>query len=334
MTDGELPIETSVESGMSKSERYRLLFEKYVKAPASILWDDIRTRVGTLIILGYVLMGTVGVHVIPKRGLNAGDRYMQPFQVMKFPLGTDGNGQGLLELVVHATPNMLKMVFAGAVFAITVATIVGTISGFVGGAIDRTLMYVTDVTMSIPGLPLIIVLAAFLEPRNPYLVGLLLSINAWAGLARAIRSQVLTVRDLSYVESSKAMGIPMPVIVATDILPNLMPYILINFAVMGRRVIYASVALYYLGVLPITGLNWGVILNNAGTDALLRPNALHWLLVPMIAIIGMSFGLILVSQGADRLFNPQIRARHMSVGEKSAAGDGESEPAPNAARFG
>ncbi|MFW6435836.1 MAG: ABC transporter permease, partial [Halovenus sp.] len=68
--------------------------------------------------------------------------------------------------------------------------------------------------------------------------------------------------------------------------------------------------LYFIGVLPYTGQNWGVTLNNAyGRGALYSPDLSHWLLVPMVFIVGLSFGLILLGQGMDRIFNPRVRTR-------------------------
>lgn len=175
-------------------------------------------------------------------------------------------------------------------------------------------MSLTDILMTIPGLPLVIVLAVILEPDEPWMVGIILTINAWAGLARAIRSQVLTLRNESFVEASRLMGISTPTIIAKDIVPGLMPYITVNFVNSARGVIFSSVGLYFLGILPFTNLNWGVMMNLAYSTggALYSVDVLHWLLIPMITIIILSLGLILFAQGTDRIFNPRVRVRQMS----------------------
>jgi peptide/nickel transport system permease protein len=168
--------------------------------------------------------------------------------------------------------------------------------------------------MTIPGLPLVIVLAVALEPENPFVIGLLLTVNAWAGLARTIRSQVLSLRSESYVEASRIMGVSTPHIIYDDILPNIMPYVLINFMSAARNVIFSSVGLYFLGILPFTTLNWGVMMNLAyKNSALLTLNAAHWLIIPMFVISLLSYGLIMFSQGMDRVFNPRVRARHATT---------------------
>lgn len=313
----ENPFETTSDTTVTRRDRIERTLDVWVYAPFKIMWDDMRTRVGLLIVLIYALMGTVGVVVIPAPSMNEGPVLLPAFQSIQYPLGTDKFGQDLFEAIVHATPAMLKMIIAGSVFTTAVATIVGTVSGYKGGeTIDTILMSISDIAMTIPGLPLIIVIAIALEPRNPFVVGIILTINAWAGLARSLRSQVLAVREDAYIEASALMGVPTPKIIAYDVLPNLMPYIVINFVQSARNVIFASVGLYFLGLLPFTTLNWGVMMNMARQSGALRsPRALHWLLVPMIAITLLTFGLILLAQGMDRVFNPRVRARHASTVE-------------------
>jgi len=83
----------------------------------------------------------------------------------------------------------------------------------------------------------------------------------------------------------------------------------------ARGVIFAAVALYFLGVLPFTDANWGVTMSTAqNAGALYRPSAYHWIFTPMIVITVLAIGLVLLAQSLDRVFNPRIRARHQSDG--------------------
>lgn len=307
---GQVPFELSEVESESTSERRRRLIDTWVIVPLKILWSDWRGKVGILIVSLYILMGTVGVRVMAPPQVGEYERMAPPFQSLEYPLGTDIMGQDLLAMTVHATPPMLKMILAGSLFATIIATIVGLVSGYVGGKIDRGLMTFTDIAMTIPGLPLIIVLAAIIEPRSPYLIGILLTINAWAGLARTIRSQVLPLREESYVETSRIMGISVPSILTYDVSPNIMPYVLINFTNSARTVIFNSVGLYFLGVFPFTSANWGVMMNTAQqNNALVSWGRLHWIMVPMVTVVLLSYGLILISQSSDQIFNPKLRAK-------------------------
>ena len=315
----------------SRRERFRRLYDELVVASVRVMWSDWRARFGVTFVALYLLMGTLGVVLIEPPQLNAGPRYVAPFTTWEFPLGTDSLGQGIFAQIVHATPAMLQMILAGAVFGTSVGTGVGILAGYKGGRVDQVLMWCTDVMLTIPGLPLVIVLAAILAPRNPFVVGIILTINDWSGLARTVRSQVLTIREESYVEASRTMGIGTGTILTKDVLPNLMPYVSVNFVGMARSVIFASVGLYFLGILPFSTLNWGVMMNlayNTG-GALYTWDTAHWLFFPMAAIVLLSIALILLAQGADRVFNPRIRARHTRHGE-SGDEDEESGWSPGA----
>jgi peptide/nickel transport system permease protein len=303
----------------TRRERLYRAFDRYVYAPASIAYNDWRTRIGILIILFFIFMGTVGIYLIEPAGLNEVPPYLKPFQSMDAPLGADRLGQPIHSQVVHATPAMLQMALAGVVFSVVVALSIGVIAGYKGGLVDDALMTGTDILMVIPGLPLIVVIAAIWQPEQPFVVGAILAIDAWPGLARMLRSQVLTIREESYIEAHRAMGVDTRHILFSDIAPQLMPFVLINAAEAARRVIFASVALYFLGFLPFSTNNWGVIMNLAYKHggAMANPSlAGHWLYVPMVAITLLSFGLILFSQGMDQVFNPRLRARHARTVEE------------------
>lgn len=318
--------ETGSESNVTvtRTDRLREFYEDYVYQPALVALNDRRTLAGLAILGAYVLMAVVAVTGLWREPQTSqADRYLQPFEQMAYPLGTTQSGVDLLALIIHATPEILVMVTTGAVWATGMALVVGTVSGYKGGTVDRALMAVTDFVMAIPGLPLVIVLAFTLNPENPAIVGLIITINYWAGLGRSIRSQVLSLREKSYVEASRTMGTGTLRIIRTDLVPNIMPYVSINFVFAARYVVFASVGLYFLGVLPFSGQNWGITLNFAyQSGAMLTWQAAHWLIVPMVAIGGLSLALVLLGQGLDRVFNPRVRTR--LAGESSST-EGEEE---------
>lgn len=323
-SDSPFHIVSDVES--SKVDQYYQKIDLLLLAPARIAWTDWRARIGVIIFFLYLLMGTAGVYLVEPSSIQEGPSLMPPFQNIQYPFGTTSLGEDIFAQTVHATPAMLKMITSGAIFTTVLATLIGIYSGYKGGITDRILMTFTDIMMTIPGLPLMIVLAVIIDPGNPWIVGIILTINSWAGLARSLRSQVLTLRDDSYVEAARVMGAPTRSIVRIDILPNLMPYIAVNFVKAGRGVIFSSVALYFLGILPFSNQNWGVMMNLAYRTggALYQWRAVHWLLIPMSAIIVLSLGLILLAQGTDRLFNPRVRARHMGGADNNKT-DSKSE---------
>lgn len=309
------PFETTSTVQETRADRIDRVLEEYVRTPLGIVAGDWRAVVGSAILSVYVLMGTIGVMLIEPTHPAQGPQLLGPFQNVEFLLGTTQTGKDLLAMTVHATPSMLIMMLSGAVFTVVVGTVFGVVAGYKGGMTDTVLSTITDVFINLPGLPLTIVLATLLADwiESPVTLGILLAVAAWAGLARAIRSQVLTIRGESFVESARAMDLSTVWILRKEILPHLMPYIAVNMVNAARRIIFGAVALYFLGVLPFADANWGVMLNNAyESGAIYRGSARHWLFVPMAAISGIAVGLILLAQSLDRVFNPRARARHQS----------------------
>lgn len=334
-TDGgtvadDSPFEVVSQYEETRADRIRKLVDTYLQAPLKIIWKDWRARFGIVTVTFYVLMWLVGPMIIDAPAVGDGGALAAPFETWEYPLGTDAQGRDLLAQIVYSTGEILKMAFSGAMVTVGVGTLVGAIAGYKGGWTDTVLSSITDVFINLPGFPTVMVLAILLDiGTNPYVVGALLSIANWGGLARSIRSQMLTLRGESFVEASRAMGIPTRTIVFKEIVPHLMPYVVINLTNAARRVIFSAIGLYYLGILPFENLNWGITLQLAyNSNAHIRPGALHWFLAPMIAILFLSMGLILLGQSLDRVFNPRVRARH----EKRASGGDEdpddAEPEP------
>ncbi|WP_227378710.1 ABC transporter permease subunit [Haladaptatus halobius] len=295
--------------------------DRSLYAPLKIVLSDWRGLVGLTITLAFFVVGIFGPAYVysPTKTF---DFWISPLDGnLAHPIGTTNTGADILSVMVHGTTPVLIMITTGAFATVFVGVGIGTIAGFRGGATDRVLMTLCDIVLSLPGLPLIVVIAAIIEPRNPALVGLVLSVAAWGGLGRSVRSEVLKVRSQEYVEASRAMGVGSVPIIIKDILPNIWPYILINLANRARGVIFASVGLYFLGFLPYSSQNWGVVLNNAeDAGSLYTIDGFHFILGPILFIVLFSTGLILLAQSLDQVSNPRIRARHA----KSVDSDNES----------
>ena len=297
------------------------LFTRVV-VPGKIILSDWRGRVGLSIVIAYLFMGTVAIYLTEPPVYGEGARQIQAFQTPEHPLGTDAFGVDIMRQILYSTPEMLMIVFGGATFAIAVAAIVGLTAGYKGGRVGQTLMTFTDVALTLPGLPLIIVIIAVFQPQHPIIIGVILSINAWAGLARTLHSQTLSLRVENYVEASTFMGVRLHSILLKDILPNVMPYIAVNYMNAARNVIFAAVALYYLGLLPYRRENWGTMLDTGfQTVNIMQPTRATLFYIPLLTILLFSVGLILLAQSLDALFNPRIRARHEDS-ERAIADEG------------
>lgn len=312
-----------------QTRAYRVLDQR-VLTPFRILWSAPRARVGLLVVAFYVFLGFVAPRIVASPTSFQGPMSLQPLQSIAHPLGTDNIGTDLVSRLVYSTTPMLKMMFAGAIFASVVGAAVGIASGYFGGTIDWLLTTLTDIMINIPGIPLLVVIAAIFEPSDPALVGIVLAIDDWPSLARQLRSEVLTIREKSYVEAARTIGLSSSTIFSKKILLDLMPLLTMNTMRAARNIVFVSAGLYFLGILPYTSLNWGVWMDTARQNgALTNPEQFYLIAIPLLAIVTLSFGLLLFSQGTDRLYNPRIRARHAKtvssddVNEKPATGSAD-----------
>ncbi len=298
---------------LTMKEIIKSFLEDWVVIPAKILVRNKKALAGFIITLGYILMAVVGPHLVPYPKNYTCPIYLPPTILkwppsLEHPLGCDYFGADIWSEIVWGAPSILQIAFTAGFITTIVGITVGMIAGFLGGKVDAGLMTATDIVMVIPGLPLLIVLSTVIRSTNPFVIGAILSVTAWAGLARSIRSQVLSLRNREFIEAAKALGLPTRHIVFREIMPNIMSYIAINFIFATTGAIYSSVGLYFLGMLPFSTVNWGIMLNWAYTQgALSSLSTIHYLLAPIIAIVGFQTGLILFSYAIDEMFNPRLR---------------------------
>ena len=144
-----------------------------------------------LIYLGFAIFGPVFVHLSEIQ--NPADAYLSPS--WHHPLGTDYLGQDVLTELVIGTRPVLEVGLLAAIFAVGVGVVVGLVAGYLGAAVDMALMRMADVFLTIPGLPLVIVIASIIRTSSPFVLAAIIAITAWAGLARAVRSQALSLRS-------------------------------------------------------------------------------------------------------------------------------------------
>jgi peptide/nickel transport system permease protein len=330
-TDDRSAFETTASYEESQTEIYQAKFDTWVGQPMKILWDDYRGRFGLIVVTFYVLMGTVGTSIVHAPELNQGPRLVLPFTDPAFPLGTDGMGRDLLASMVWSTPDMLKMIIAGAIFGNLFGVSVGLYTGYVGGLTDKVILTITDTLGSIPGIPLLIILAAILEPSDPFLIGIMLNIQGWTGQVRGLRSQVIPLANEEHVEAGRALGQTKSTLLVREILPHLLPLIFIGFLGGATSVVFASVGLYFLGILPYTTNNWGITLNYAYQGgSLYSLRGAHWILVPLVTIVGLTMGLTMLAQAFDQVFNPRVRARHRARKQSSVEEEREVEESGDA----
>lgn len=282
---------------------YRSLYELFL-----IFRGNRRGLFGLCILVFFVLMATVGPHVVP---LDMSADYDVRFQLPSWShlLGTDYAGRDVLAQIVHGSRDVILVSFLAAVFAVSIAIVVGIVSGLKGGFLDSILMMIVNIVLTLPRLPFMMIIAAAFKVKDPFSFGLLLAIWSWAGLARAIRSQIFSLKEREFIEATKVLGLSTSHIVLRELLPNIMSYVAINFIFIMRGAIVASVALMFLGLVPFSVMNWGTMLNLATfqTGAIYVPKAIFYVISPMAAIVLFQLGGVYFIYGLEEVFNPRLR---------------------------
>jgi peptide/nickel transport system permease protein len=276
------------------------------------VWRVLRRKpsrlVGAVILLGFVVVGAIGPLLYPDplpRDTSA--LYAPPSWA--HPFGTDFEGTDVLALVITGSQYVLLTGVVTALITVALGSGVGLFAGFRRGRWDTVLMRFTDMKLTIPALPLLLMLSTIWKFSSPLEMGLVLGLLGWGGVARAVRSQTLSLRERGFIEAARGLGLSSRHILGRELLPSMAPYIAMNMLIAVTGAVYSQVGLFFLGVLPFEANNWGVMLNLAvfGGGALTTAAALPYLLAPLLAILLLTLGIVLVVDAMDEIFNPRLR---------------------------
>jgi len=274
----------------------------------ALLFGDWKMQIGVIIVLFFVFLATIGPLIFP---LDLTTDYENRFKAPSFEhiLGTDFAGRDTWAMLVHGSRDVMITAAMAGVFTVLIALFIGSIAGFVGGITDIILMRITDVFLTIPSFPVMMILGATLRVNNPFSIGFILSIWSWAGLARGIRSKILSLKESEFILAAKMLNLPTRHIIIHELAPSLMSYILVNFIRIMRGALTASVGLMFLGIIPYAPTNWGMMFNLAifQTGAIYVPQGIWYLLAPMGAIILFQYGTLMLANSLEEIFNPRLR---------------------------
>lgn len=235
----------------------------------------------------------------------------QVANVRWLPLGTDNFGRDVLtELVSAAKTSLLIGLVAGSI-ATGIGLTLGLVAGYIGGWLDDIIMFITNLFTVIPGIVLLILISFSIgqENRGAVTVAVVIGFTSWVWTARAVRAQVVSLRNRDHVNLSKLSGHSVAHIIVSDILPYIASYVIMALILQISSGILAEAGLSILGLgpktteVPTLGLmmNWAMIYSAHVTNK-------WWAWVPVIvAIASISFSLNLMNTGLDQVFNPALR---------------------------
>lgn len=223
-------------------------------------------------------------------------------------LGTDTQGRDIFSHIVNGGTTLILTAVLAGLFSTLIAVIFGATAALVGGVVDTLLTAAANFVLTIPAFPLLVVLASLIHLSNFVLLALLIAALSWPVLMRAIRSQVLSLRERDYVEAAVALDLGLRHIILREILPNMMSFVAINYIFAVTSAMYQQVGLVFLGMAPINDYTWGVMLYFGRTrGTLFSADSASMVLSPVIAIALFQVSMVLFARALEEMFDPRLR---------------------------
>jgi peptide/nickel transport system permease protein len=263
--------------------------------------------IGAVIVLLIVLMTAIAPWIAPYNPiqLNAGPRLSPPSS--QYPLGTTDLGQDMLSRIEYGGAISLEVSVLAVAVCLLIGVPLGLFSSYVGGKIDRTLSLFMDSMYAFPGLVLAIAIAAVLG-RGVVNMALAISVVYVPSYFRVIRSQVLTIKEMPYVEAARSIGAKSRTVLSRYIAPNVLPSIITVATINFADAILTAAGLTFIGLgLEVNIPDWGRDLTLG--RQLLAAGAWWVILFPGLMIIILATGFTLMGEGLGELFNPKLQER-------------------------
>lgn len=269
---------------------------------------NVRLVVSAALFLAVVLFGLAGPWAYPVDPVSrVGGKLQTPS--WEHPLGTDVQGRDVLAQLIHGTGTSLLIGVTASVIAVAIAIVVGVISGYRAGLMDDSLMASANVVLAFPVILLLLVAAVFVPVRSPMVVALLIGFTSWPGLARAIRSQIMSLKEREFVFLSRMAGCSGVRIAFVDLLPNMMTYVFTSSVVIMSAAMLAEAGLSMIGVGVTRGTSLGTMLFWAQLSDAVRRGLFWWFIPPGGVLTVACASLLLLATALDQLFNPRLKER-------------------------
>jgi peptide/nickel transport system permease protein len=238
-------------------------------------------------------------------------------------LGTDHIGNDILSKLIYGARVSLIVGIITGISSTLLGAVLGMMAGYLGGWFDTLIMRAVDVLMTIPSLPLMILIATYVGTQF-YMIIFIFTLLGWTGMARTIRAQVLSLKSQKYITAAELAGASRPYVMFRHILPEVSPLLIVSGVLSAAGVMVAEAGLSFLGFGDPKAISWGKMLFEAQANHGLLLKAWWWVLSPGIAISITVIGFMLVGYALEEIVNPRVRQMRVMqrlysklVGDKS-----------------
>jgi peptide/nickel transport system permease protein len=268
--------------------------------------------VGLVILVIFIVLAFSAPLIIDKAQIQvasaSGGAYEHPNSAHL--LGTDKFGRDVLSMLVYGSRISLLVGFAAAVGSMVIGAVIGICSGYYGKTTDTLLNGFTNWFLVIPWIPLAVVLISLpFFKRGLFSIILVIAITSWAGTARLIRAQALTVKERTYVERAKALGASNWHMITRHILPNVFPVLFSNLVLTVSLSILSETTLAILGLGDPNSISWGTMIGESFGEGALTAGIWWWLIPPGIALVFVTLSFTMCGYALDDILNPKLRER-------------------------
>lgn len=224
-------------------------------------------------------------------------------------LGTTSLGQSVAAQMTEAVPNSIQVGLLAALMGTVIGAALGFISGYFGGWIDGILRVLIDVFLAVPTLLFLVLIAALVRGVSVQHMALIIGLFAWSWPARAIRSQVLSLKTRPFVDVARISGMSGLEIIVRELVPQMLPWLGANFVNAFIVAILAEAGLSILGLGPQREMTLGMMIYWALSYSAILQNMWWWWLTPVVTLMLLFLALYLIHLGLDEVSNPRLRER-------------------------
>ena len=219
---------------------------------------------------------------------------------------TDQGSDVFSQVVVGARRSLLLGAMAGAI-ATALAAVLGITAAYAGGIVDEVINVLTNVFLTIPPIPLLVVASAYLKARGMVTMAMVIALVLWAFEARILRGQALSLKSRDFVLAAKSAGESTPRIVFGELMPNMISRIAAAFVLVFYIALLVDAGLEFLGLGDMSATSWGVTVYWAQVNSTVLQGEWWPFFFPGVALAFTVLGLVLLLAGIDEVSNPRLR---------------------------